>query len=120
MNTPKSSHNTTPTAENRNCVRRRLEFPHIPFETDTFEETDEEEPVPELRTDVCDDWPIRNGYLTYSLEDIARENCEETLNCWLRLYTPSAQPQSDEEHFYVYQMASAINAKLFNLKNKCT
>ena len=70
-------------------------------------------------TDILHDWPIHHGFLMYTLEDIAHEDCVKTLNCWLRLFTPSRQPQSDEELFYVQQMAAAIERKLSLLNNKC-
>ena len=65
--------------------------------------------------DVDNDWPIHRGYLTYTLEDVALENNKDILEQWLERFTPSAQPRSEEEHFYVRLMATAISQKLKDL-----
>ena len=61
------------------------------------------------------DWPIHQGYLAYTLEDVALECDKKTLENWLKLFTPSAQPRSEEEHFYVRLMAKAIRQKLLEI-----
>ena len=94
---------------------------------DTFEETDSEEERQMAKAaeyverkqqegmDVDNDWPIHRGYLTYTLEDVALENNKDILEQWLERFTPSAQPRSEEEHFYVRLMATAISQKLKDL-----
>ena len=57
-------------------------------------------------------WPIHRGYLLYTLEDVSCESDKDTLQHWLELFSPSSQPRSDEEHFYVRLMFTAIADKL--------
>ena len=61
---------------------------------------------------MMEDWPIHQYCLCYTLEDVACENDKDTLEHWLRLFSPATQPWSDEEHFYVEFMNEAIRAKL--------
>ena len=65
-----------------------------------------------LPTDSDDGWPIRAGYLHITLADVAYETQRAQLRDWLQLFSPSGQPQSEEEHFYVYIMNTAIQEKL--------
>ena len=62
--------------------------------------------------DMEEDWPIHTGYLNVTLAQVACETHRPQLEQWLHLFSPSAQPQSDEEHFYVNTMNTAIQAKL--------
>ena len=90
MNTPKSTCSTTPTAASRRTVRS-LNLPYVPFQYDTFEETDSEEEREMAKAaeymarrqqqdaDMSQDWPIHRGFLIYTLEDVAHENSKETL-----------------------------------------
>lgn len=119
MNTPTSTAPSTPKAPKRARVRQ-FELPYQPFEYDTFGSEEEEEELRPVWTEEewGSEWPIRRGYATYTLEDVAREECAETLEQWLKLFTPSGQPQNDIEFFYVQHMALAITAKLDALKNK--
>ena len=104
---------TTPKAPKRRRVRK-LKLPYVPFECDTFEsESEPEIPVKPREEDrMWDDWPIHQYCLCYTLEDVACENDKDTLEHWLRLFSPATQPWSDEEHFYVEFMNEAIRAKL--------
>ena len=62
--------------------------------------------------DMEDAWPIRAGYLNVTLAHVACEDEETRLHEWLELFSPSSQPQSDEEHFYINTMNLAIQEKL--------
>ena len=68
-------------------------------------------PVPS-EMEMDETWPIRAGYLAITLADVACETQTEQLQHWLDLFSPDAQPQSDEEHFYVNTMNAAIQHKL--------
>ena len=115
---------TTPKAPKRQRVRR-----YIPFSYDTFDEMDSEEErnmadaaerMTRRRQEDASpsvNWPIHRGYLIYSLEDVACENNRETLEKWLDLFSPATQPRSEEEHFYVRLMSTAISDKLDCLSN---
>ena len=112
---------TTPKAPKRRRVRQ-LHLPYVPFQCDTFESESEPE-IPakpqEQKTEdrMWDDWPIHQGYLQYTLEDVALEDSKEILEQWLKLYSPSRQPWSEEEYFYVRLMFIAINYKLEEISN---
>ena len=123
MSTPKSTYvPTTPKAPKRKRVRD-FNIPYQAFEYDTFDETESEPEIQakarEEKTEdrMWDDWPIHQGYLTYTLEDVALENCKDTLEQWLKLYCPSRQPWSEEEFFYVRLMRIAIRQKLDKISN---
>ena len=113
---------TTPKAPKRRRVSQ-LKLPYVPFECDTFESESEPEIQAKPRTEektedrLWDDWPIHQGYLTYTLEDVALENSKDMLERWLKLYSPSRQPWSEEEFFYVRLMAMAIQHKLDKISN---
>ena len=77
--------------------------------------TSEESPIqlPQaMEEDIEEEWPIRTTYLCITLADVACETEANQLQQWLELFSPSAQPQSSEEHFYVNTMNSAIQNKL--------
>lgn len=58
------------------------------------------------------DWPIRRGFLRITLRDVACEHQVSRLQQWLTVFSPSGQPQSSEEHFYVSFMYRAIEERL--------
>ena len=62
------------------------------------------------------DWPIRRGYRRITLADVACEDQRQRLEQWLEVFSPSAQPQSPEEHFYVNYMNAAIVEKLTTIQ----
>ena len=57
---------------------------------------------------------IHVNYLSCTLQDVAEEDNLQTLKNWLEQFTPSAQPRTEAEHFYVRWMQSAIREKLMN------
>ena len=69
------------------------------------------------RLPESDDWPIRHGYLQITLADVACETQIQRLQQWLTVFSPSQQPQSPEEHFYVDTMNRAIEDKLSVLQD---
>ena len=86
---------------------------------DTFEWEEEEEATTHaMDMDEDINWPIHQGYACYSLYDVAVEADLDTLEQWLKLFTPSTQPRSEEEFFYVQCMASAISEKIQQLKSR--
>ena len=87
---------------------------------DTFEEEEEEEratTIP-MSVDVDLNWPIHQGYACYTLYDVVVETDLVKLEQWLKLFTPSSQPRSEEEFLYVQCMASAISEKIQLLKSR--
>ena len=100
---------TTPTRASDNTTPKKVRPLVLPQEETT--------PVPTSTTptsdlDLWDDWPIRRGYALYTLEDVALQESVENLERWLELFSPSSQPRSEEEGFYILQMYCAIEAKL--------
>ena len=74
-------------------------------------------PMPsDISMDTEEDWPIHTGYLNVTLAQVACETQSAQLQQWLDLFSPSAQPQSNEEHFYVNTMNAAIQDKLASLE----
>ena len=74
-------------------------------------------PMPsDISMDTDEDWPIHTGYLNVTLAHVACETESTQLQQWLDLFSPAAQPQSDEEHFYVNTMNAAIQDKLASLE----
>ena len=102
-----SSVSTTPKAPKRKRVRD-FNLPYVPFEYDTFNETDSEEERQMVeaveymerrrRQDagISQNWPIHRGYLRYTLEDVAMENSKDVLEHWMKLFSPSQQPWSEK------------------------
>ena len=107
---------TTPKAPKRKRVRD-FSIPYQPFQYDTFDETESEPEFVKPRQQKTDeelmmeDWPIHQYCLCYTLEDVACENDQKTLEHWLRLFSPASH-HSEEEHFYIDFMNRAIRAKL--------
>ena len=73
--------------------------------------SDEEEVQPEEESE----WPIRQGFCRYTLLDVVTEDNRERLNELLRLFTPSGQPQSEEEALYVECMQLCISRRIMHL-----
>ena len=103
----------------KNNIDKFLEKTYVYYEHLTAEsdedniafETGEEDPG-EAR--VESNWPIHQGFLAITLEDVALEQCRDRLEQWLDFFTPSTQPRSEAEHFYVNLMAHAIRDKLWS------
>ena len=70
----------------------------------------------DISMDTDEDWSIHAGYLNVTLAHVACETDSTQLQQWLDLFSPAAQPHSDEEHFYVNTMNAAIQDKLASLE----
>lgn len=88
-------------------------FRHVPPQRVTRRRR--RQPSPEA---VESDWPIHRGYLRITLADVACETQTQRLQQWLQVFSPSTQPQSPEEHFYVNTMNIAIEEKLTSLTDE--
>ena len=90
-------------------------YRHIPPSSSS--RTSTPSPMPsDISMDTEEDWPIHTGYLNVTLAQVACETQSAQLQQWLDLFSPSAQPQSNEEHFYVNTMNAAIQDKLASLE----
>ena len=96
--------------------------PPPPTMVDLTADSDEEDDIPWEAEDNSQEeeeeesnWPIHQGFLAVTLRDVAQEDNCDRLEQWLDQYTPSTQPRSEAEHFYVDLMSHAIRERLWQL-----
>lgn len=58
---------------------------------------------------------VREQFFSVLPEEVMGETDPRILKCWRNLYSPSSQPQTAEEHYYVDFMSKSIDRRLHEL-----